>query len=363
MSKHRLDRLRSVLQRTGTEALLVTSALNRKYMTGFTGTSGFALVTARGDAVLLSDFRYRTQAPEQSPDYRFAETDQMKPYLTLHEVLRELGIRRLGFEQQHVTVGAHAAMNRELEGIELVATDGLVESLRMIKDEGELAVIREACKLADDTFSHVLPMLKPGVSERDIALEIELFMRRRGASGTSFETIVASGVRSSMPHGVASDKRLGAGELVTLDFGALYNGYCSDLTRTVYLGGGDSAALARAKEIYDIVLEAQLAALAVLKPGMTGAEGDKAARDVIERYGYGAMFGHGTGHSFGMEIHESPRLNRTGAVVLEPGMVVTVEPGIYLPEFGGVRIEDDVVLVEGGIEVLTHSSKAFTILE
>ncbi|MNI41830.1 putative peptidase [compost metagenome] len=229
----------------------------------------------------------------------------------------------------------------------------------MIKDARELQIMQEAADLADLTFSYILTKLRPGVSEHEIALEIEMFIRQNGGTSTSFESIVASGERSALPHGKASERILQTNEFVKLDFGAYYKGYCSDITRTVVLGQPSD----KHKEIYDIVLEAQLTCLDQLKPGMKGSEGDALTRDVITRYGYGDYFGHGTGHGLGMEVHESPRLSKTDDTILKPGMVVTVEPGIYLPGFGGVRIEDDVVLTDTGIKILTHSTKDLLIID
>jgi Xaa-Pro aminopeptidase len=219
--------------------------------------------------------------------------------------------------------------------------------------------MQEAADLADQTFSYILTKLAPGISEKEIALDMEIYMRKHGATSSSFDTIVASGERSALPHGVASERILKANEFVKLDFGAYYHGYCSDLTRTVFLGKPTE----KHRHIYDIVLEAQLKALSILKPGMTGREGDAAAREVIQKAGFGDNFGHGTGHGLGMEIHEAPRLSAQSDAVLEAGMVVTVEPGIYIPGFGGVRIEDDVVLVDKGIRILTHSSKDFIVID
>jgi Xaa-Pro aminopeptidase len=202
-------------------------------------------------------------------------------------------------------------------------------------------------------------LLKPGVTEQEIALEIEIFIRRHGGTSTSFDSIVASGERSALPHGIASNRRFQANEYIKLDFGAYYQGYCSDLTRTVMLGKPTD----KHRDIYHIVLEAQMNALSRMKPGMTGQEVDACARSVIAQYGYGDHFGHGTGHGLGMEIHEFPRLNKQDNTILQPGMVVTVEPGIYLPGFGGVRIEDDVLITDSGIQRLTHADKSFLIMD
>jgi Xaa-Pro aminopeptidase len=272
---------------------------------------------------------------------------------TVRDMLQAHGIKRLGFEQDSVSYGTYLTYAAALQGIDLIPTQQWVELLRMIKDAEEQRIMQEAADLADKTFSHLLEYVKPGLTERDIALEIEFFMRKHGASSSSFDTIVASGERSALPHGVASDKAVQANEFVTFDFGAYYQGYCSDLTRTVFIGKPTD----RHKEIYELVLSAQLRTLDGLKPGMTGKQGDALARDVIEQAGYGEQFGHGTGHGLGMEIHESPRLSKQGAIVLQPGMAVTVEPGIYIPGFGGVRIEDDVIMTDTGVRILTQSPK------
>jgi len=357
MEQARLSRLRTLMRERKLEALFVTGAHNRRYLSGFTGSSGYLLITDE-KAYLLTDFRYTSQAPEQAKHFEVVE-HKPKVTETLKDLLKACGIEQLGFEQQHVTYASYVAYAADLQGVRLVPTDSLVEELRMIKDEAELAVMREAAELADRTYAHVLTTLKPGMTESDVALTIEFFMRQHGAASVSFETIVASGERSALPHGKASDRVLQAGEFVKLDFGAYYKGYCSDITRTVMLG----KPTAKHREIYDIVLEAQLNALAHMKPGMTGKEADALARDVIKKHGYGERFGHSTGHGLGMEVHEGPRLSSQSETVLAPGMTVTVEPGIYLPGFGGVRIEDDVVVTNEGVQRLTQSTKDFIIID
>ncbi|WP_372812945.1 M24 family metallopeptidase [Paenibacillus sp.] len=356
MQQQRINRLRSIMEKQGLQALLITNATNRMYMTGFTGSAGYVLITGQR-AVLLTDFRYMTQAPQQAIGYEVVE-HAPNPMVTILDILTGAGLRKLGFEQQDLTYASYVSYGKALNGIDLVPTDKLVETLRLIKDDTEIAIMQAAADLADRTFSHILGLLKPGLKEKDIALEIEMFVRKHGAASTSFETIVASGERSALPHGKASDRVIGTDEFVKLDFGAYYQGYCSDITRTVVLGKPAD----KHREIYGIVLEAQLEALSRIRPGMTGREADAVARDVIKRHGYGDFFGHGTGHGLGMEIHEAPRLSVQGDIVLEPGMVVTVEPGIYLPGFGGVRIEDDIVITENGNRRLTQSSKDLIVI-
>jgi len=357
MEKVRLLRLRESMQDQKLEAVFITNAFNRKYLSGFTGSSGYLIITL-DRAILLTDFRYMTQAPSQAHYFEVIEHGP-KAIDSVKEILTNLAITKLGFEQNEITFGLYQSYAGSLNPIELIPTDQLVEKLRMYKDSAELKIIQEAADLADQTFSYILTKLTPGISEKEIALDMEIYMRKHGATSSSFDTIVASGERSALPHGVASERILQLNEFVKLDFGAYYQGYCSDLTRTVVLGKPTE----KHKQIYDIVLEAQLQALDKLKPGMTGREADAVARDVIRKAGFADYFGHGTGHGLGMEIHEAPRLSLQSDAVLEAGMVVTVEPGIYIPGFGGVRIEDDVVITENGIRILTHSSKDFIVID
>jgi len=356
MANNRVSRVREQLERRGADALIIASDVNRRYVSGFTGTAGYVVVTGSG-SYLLTDFRYMTQAPQQAEGFKVVEhaPDFME---TARELLAADGVKRLGFEQDHVTFADYTGWKEKLEGIELVPLGGVVEELRMVKDADELAVMKEAAAIADAAFAHILGFLKPGLKETDVALELEFFMRKNGAQSTSFDTIVASGERSALPHGVASGRVIAADEFVKLDYGAYYNGYCSDITRTVVVGYPTD----KHREIYKIVLEAQQHALANIRPGMTGREADALTRDIITRYGYGGFFGHGTGHGLGMEIHEAPRLSLRSDTVLIPGMTVTVEPGIYLPGFGGVRIEDDVVITEDGISIITSSPKELIVL-
>lgn len=353
MASTRVVRLREAMKLQNIEAVLITGEVNRRYLTGFTGSSGYVLVTL-DKAWLLTDFRYLTQAAEQAPGFEIVDHGASVTG-AIKSLLAKENLDRLGFEEEHVVFSVYRTYERELQPIALVPVSGLVEELRLYKDSEELALMKEAAELADRTYLHMLDVLKPGVSEWDAALELETFMRKNGAEGTSFDTIIASGERSALPHGRASGRIMQTGELVTMDFGAFMNGYCSDITRTVALGKPAD----KLREIYDVVLEAQLHTLEHLRPGMTGREADALARDVIARYGYGEYFGHSTGHGLGMEVHENPRVSKTSDTVLKPGMVVTVEPGIYLPGLGGVRIEDDVVITDSGVRRLTESAKDY----
>ncbi|HWQ62334.1 MAG TPA: aminopeptidase P family protein, partial [Negativicutes bacterium] len=269
-------------------------------------------------------------------------------YETLAAEINALGGERIGFESDHTAWDDFRKMS---EFVKLFPLH--LDKLRMVKDEAELAALRVAVRLADAAFDHILAYIRPGVSEREIALELEFFMRKKGAEKAAFDIIVASGQRSALPHGLAGDKRIAAGEFVTMDFGAVYEGYHSDITRTVVVGKASS----RQREIYDLVRAAQQAGLDAITAGRPGCEVDGAARRVIGDAGYGEYFGHGLGHGVGLAIHEEPRLSPVGDVVLAPNMTVTVEPGVYLPDWGGVRIEDTVVVTANGVQILTASSK------
>ncbi len=356
MGARRLERVRKQLEALGVDGLLITNPYNRRYLTGFTGSSGYVLVMP-DKALLFTDFRYTSQAAEQAKAYEVVQ-HAINPLESIAEALKAFGVRKLGFEKNHVTYAAHAGYAEQFAGVELVPTQNVVEALRSIKDEEELGYIRKAIEITELAFEKILEIMKPGISELDVSAELEYLMRKNGAPSSAYATIVASGLRGALPHGLASGKLLEAGEFVTLDFGASYEGYCSDLTRTVFLGTPTE----KHKELYSIVLEANRATLAGLKPGMSGKEGDSIARDLIASHGYGPNFGHGLGHAFGLEIHEPVRLSQQSADILAPGMVITVEPGIYVPGLGGVRIEDDIVVTERGIEVLTKSNKELIVL-
>jgi Xaa-Pro aminopeptidase len=351
----KLEKLRSRFSELGIDGMLITNSYNRRYMTGFTGTAGVALV-AQTKAVFITDFRYVEQAAKQVQGYEIIQHTG----LIVDEVAKQaaaLGIKKLGFEQDDLSYATYKAYEKAVDA-EFIPVSGVVEKLRLIKSDSEIKILKEAAEIADAAFKHILDFIRPGVKEMDVANELEFFMRKNGATSSSFDIIVASGYRSALPHGVATDKVIEKGEFVTLDFGAYYKGYCSDITRTVAVGEVSD----ELKKIYQIVLEAQLRGMAGIKPGMTGREADALTRDYIKEQGYGEYFGHSTGHGLGMEVHEGPALSVRSDTVLEPGMVVTVEPGIYIAGLGGVRIEDDTVVTKDGNQSLTHSPKDLIIL-
>jgi Xaa-Pro aminopeptidase len=346
---HRLERARARLAEEHLDALLVVKPENRRYLTGFTGSAG-AVAIFPDRAFLLVDFRYLEQAGAEAPGFSLVriKTAIYEP----GAFLREQGVRRVGFEADAVTVAQWRQLQEPAPGPEFVPLEGL-DRLRWRKSAEEIALIRRAAEIGDAALRAVLPQVRPGVRERDLALELEYRMRRLGADGVAFDSIVASGPRSALPHGRAADRPIENGDLVTFDWGATVQGYHSDCTRTVVAG----KATARQREIYHLVGEALTAALAGLRPGITGKEADALARDRIAAAGHGDDFGHGLGHGVGLAVHEGPTLSPREEAVLEPGVVVTVEPGIYLRGWGGVRLEDLVVLREHGPEILTTSPK------
>lgn len=351
----KLAKLRESLLEKGLDAILITNEYNRRYMTGFTGTAGVAIVS-KDDAVFITDFRYTEQAAEQVKDFRIVQHTGT----IITEVAAQaeaMNVKTLGFEKEAMTYGMYELYNKEVKA-DFLSVSGLIEKIRLIKTEQEINIIKVACEIADHAFTHILDFIKPGRTELEVSNELEFFMRKQGATSSSFDIIVASGVRSALPHGVATDKIIEKGDFVTLDFGALYNGYISDITRTVAVGQPSEKLV----EMYNVVLESQLLALEKVGPGMTGIEADAVARDYLKSKGYGEAFGHSTGHGIGLEVHEGPGLSFRSETILEPGMAVTIEPGVYLPGIGGVRIEDDILITETGNEKLTHSTKELIIL-
>lgn len=355
MNTLKLQKLRTEMKNREIEAVLVTSPYNLRYITEFTGTAGLAIVTP-DQAVFITDFRYTEQANEQIKEFRVVQAEKNLMDQAVQTV-SSLGIQKLAFEQDYMTYST-AVQYKEKMDVELEPISNLIEKIRMVKTPEEISILKAAAKIADDAFEHICGFIRPGLKEIEVSNELEFFMRKQGATSSSFDIIVASGLRSALPHGVATDKVIETGDMITLDFGALYNGYISDITRTVAVGEPS----AQMKEIYDIVLKAQEIGVEKIGPGMSGIEADALGRDYIKSKGYGEAFGHSTGHGIGLEVHESPGLSFKSETVLEPGMAVTVEPGIYLPGVGGVRIEDDILITESGNERLTNSTKELRIL-
>jgi Xaa-Pro aminopeptidase len=364
----RLERLQAEIGGRHLDALLLDSPVELRYMTGYTGSNGLALVPGSGGAPgvrdrapqFLTDFRYVAQsAAEVAP--AFERTIVTGELLDSVPGLLDGGEGRLGFDAAKLSVKSHRHLRELLpEDWEMVDVGGLVERLRLVKEQAEIALIGAASALADQALGEVLETGLAGRTEREVAFQLETAMRRLGAEAPSFPSIVAAGTHGALPHAQPRDVEIPRDVLVTIDWGAQHDGYCSDCTRTYATGEGISA---KAREVYAVVLEAQLAGLEAVQAGPNGREVDAAAREVIDRAGYGESFGHGLGHGVGLEVHEAPRLSRTAPTEpLLAGSVVTVEPGVYVPELLGVRIEDLTVVRDGGRDVLTGLSKDLTIL-
>ena len=342
------------LAKTGADLLLLTEPNSLRYVSGFSGGEGMVLIGKEGKCVLCTDSRYTTQASHESPGFEIREMNAAHPYpALLAEFCREMDAGSICYEDGYMTCRSFAAYRKALPEVEFVGAGNDLVKLREIKTKEEIELLAVAEQIGCDAFAHVVSVLRPGMTELAAAAEIEGFMKRAGAEQTSFTTIVASGVRSAMPHGEASEKMIESGDFVTMDFGCVYHGYCSDMTRTVVAG----KASGKQREIYETVLLAQKTGLTAVRPGVVCSEADAASREVIEGAGYGEFFGHGLGHGVGLHIHEEPRLSPRDQTVLAEGMIVTVEPGIYIPGFGGVRIEDMVAVTADGIRNLTASPK------
>jgi Xaa-Pro aminopeptidase len=352
----RVDRLSALLPEAEVDAVLVSGEVNVRYLTGYTGDNGLAVIGPETRA-FITDFRYVEQAAEEV-DTSF---DRLQAQLELIDAVERVlpdGPLRLGFESAHVSVHEHGRLRSELpEQVELVPVEGLVERLRTVKEEGEVASIREAAKLADAAFTELVADGLAGRSERELAFSLGVNMHRHGAAGPSFDVIVASGPHGALPHGMPRDVEVSAGQFVVIDWGARLDGYCSDCTRTVYVGGEPSP---EEHEVYDLVLRAQIRGLEAIRAGVPAREVDAAARSLIQAAGHGEHFGHSLGHGVGLDIHEAPRLSQRSDATLEAGNVVTDEPGIYLPGRFGIRIEDLVLVTDEGVQVLTGLSKELT---
>jgi Xaa-Pro aminopeptidase len=335
--------LRAAIEEQGLDALLVSHIPNIRYLTGFSGSAAL-LVVRPGATILITDFRYAAQAPAEAGASASVEVDQSSVWERLGKVLASDPPAALGIEGQALTV-CNAQRLSGLTRARVVTTSDLVERLRVVKAREEVAAIQAAAELAQDALAEILPLVRPGRTEQDIAAALEAALRRRGSEWHPFPTIVASGPRSALPHARTSDRVVSAGEWLLLDFGAQLDGYCADLTRTVVVG---ARADDKQRVVYALVQAAQERALSGLRAGMTGREADALAREVIAGRGFGESFGHSLGHGLGLEVHEAPRLAPTAEAPLPAGAVVTVEPGVYLPGWGGVRLEDDVHLAPDG---------------
>jgi Xaa-Pro aminopeptidase len=351
----RLRKLRTPIAEKELDALLVSQPENLRYLSGFSGSSGWLLISGQ-KAILAIDFLYVEQAKGESPGFEIIQIKQ-----ELHDwlpgLVSDFGWHKLGFEANFISYDSYHKLGEAIKtkqvNLELIPTTGIVEQLRSIKEPEELRFITKAVKLADAAFEQAKAIIRPGITEKEIAWEIEKILRQKGSEGIPFEIIVASGSNSALPHARPTEKTIRPGEPVLIDMGARISGYCSDLSRTLFLGKADKTL----QEIYNIVLKAQTTAMEGIESGMDASQADRLARSVVEQAGYGDAFGHGLGHGVGLAVHEFPRLGLSSFDSLADGMVFTIEPGIYFAGQGGVRIEDMVVLENGKARVLTKASK------
>ena len=354
----RLQRLRQSLTKQDFDVLLVSQPANRRYLSGFTGSTGWLLILA-SKALLAVDFRYVEQAKQETPDF---DVIHIKGDITswLPKLASDMGCNRIGFEADQTSFSTYQQLcetTNNMSHLQFVPTTGLVEQLRMVKDMQELNLIAGAANMADKAIDHAKSLIRPGKTEKEIAWELEKFLREQGSENLPFDIIIASGPNSALPHARPSERRILEGEPIVIDIGARISGYCSDLSRTLYLGNEDKTF----SRIYDTVLGAQLTGLATIVSGMSGDQADKLSRTVIEQEGYGEVFGHGLGHGVGLETHEAPRLGPNSADILADGMVFTIEPGVYLQGWGGIRIEDTVVAENGKLRSLSRADKIASI--
>jgi Xaa-Pro aminopeptidase len=351
----RLRKLRTSIAEKGLDALLLSQPENLRYLSGFTGSSGWLLISGQ-NAILAIDFRYVEQAKGESPDFEIIQTKQdLGDWLP--GLVSDLGWNKLGFEANCISYDSYHKLSEAIKtkqvNLELVPTTGIVEQLRSIKEPEELGFIIKAVELVDAAFEQARAIIHPGITENEAAWEIEKILRQEGSEGIPFEIIMASGSNSALPHARPAEKIICSGEPVLIDMGARINGYCSDFSRTLFLGETDKSL----QEIYNIVLKAQVTAVERIESGMDASQADRLARSVVEQAGYGDAFGHGLGHGVGLAVHEFPTLGPRSSDSLADGMVFTIEPGIYLAGKGGVRIEDMVVLKNGKAKVLTKAKK------
>lgn len=347
----RIEKLRDLLKEKGAGGAIITSHQNRFYYSGFTGTAGYLVITADSQYI-VTDTRYTIQAKEQAKGFCLIcapETD----YLKIAKTAVDEGITSFCYEDEALSVSAFTQMKSLLKGIELIPFQSSITQQRAVKDAEEVKSIREAIRLADEAFLYTVSHIKAGMRETEVASIIEGYMRKNGALGPSFDTIAASGVRSALPHGTATVAEIKTGDFLVMDYGCVLDGYCSDITRTVVIGIADE----KQKEIYDTVENALLMGEMALMPSAKCADVDKKSRDLIKEAGYGEYFTHSLGHGVGIDIHEMPTLSPKSERILMPGNVVTVEPGIYIENFGGVRIEDMALITQKGAEILTNSTR------
>jgi len=353
------SRINRILNRNnvlGVEAYLIMKPENIYYLSGFSGSSA-AIIIYKDKKIFLTDFRYMEQAKKQVKNFQIEEIERglLKG---ISQRINENNIKKIAFESSYVNHSQYLALNKLLKDVEFVSDPGGLEIIRMIKSDKEIILIKDAINSAEKVLEEVLPLIVPGFTEREISSELEYRFRKFGGDSSSFLPIVAAGKNSACPHHVPTDYKFQNGDILKIDFGLKKNGYCSDMTRSFFMGNITK----KGKLIYDIVLKAQEEAINIIQPGIKASLVDETARKIINNSGYGEYFGHGLGHGIGLEVHERPSISNTNNVFLRPGMIFTVEPGIYIPDFGGIRIEDIILVTDRGCENLSNFSKQISIL-
>lgn len=354
----KIAKIKEKLIKEDIDIFWISNITNIRYLTGFTGSTADLLVLKEGGYILV-DSRYWEQVSQEVKGIKpILVNGDNNIFIFLKELKEKNNLKKIGFEEAHISYKTWRKLYENLIEVELIPLDGWVEDLRTVKDKDEIENIEKALRIAEKAFEEILEEIKPGVSEKDLAIELEFKMARLGSERVAFDTIVASGLRGALPHGKASSKKINKGEFIVFDFGAVYNGYCSDITRTVFIGEPNEEDLL----VYNVVLEAQKKAEEIIMEGVESSFVDRVARDIISENGFGNYFGHGLGHGVGLEIHELPRLSPKSNVVLKENMVVTVEPGIYIPGRFGIRIEDMVVVGKNGAKILNKLTNDLIII-
>lgn len=356
----RQEKLLKIMDDKNIESLFINNERNVRYLSGYTGEDSYILISKKG-LWFITDYRYSEQAQKECEGFNVIERNRQTTSLgqCINNLLSDNNIKSIGFERDHINYGMIEDIKKYLEVNEIIPTSGLVECLRYTKDENEIKLIKKACEIADNAFAHLMDKIKVGMTEKEAALELEYKMRKLGASDVAFDTILLSGTRTSMPHGIPSDKKIEYGDFVTIDFGALYKGYRSDMTRTFIMGEASE----EQKSVYESVLEAQKLGVSVTKSGMIGSDVDSQVSEILKRNSYFENAGKGLGHGLGLDLHEQPFMNSICDLELKEGCVVTIEPGVYIPNWGGVRIEDTVIVTKDGCEIITNTPKELLVVK
>jgi Xaa-Pro aminopeptidase len=351
----RINGVQALLGELGVDVFYLTHLPNIRYLTGFSGSSGIVIIS-KNKNYFITDFRYKEQSARQVKGFEiqinYQSVDEVK------KIFESENVKAAAFESTHLTYNQLEKLRETLPGIKFIPAADKIENLTMCKSNDEIEKIQKAIDITDNVFEKLLTLIKPGISEKDVSAEVSYWHKKFGAEKDAFDPIVASGWRGALPHGIASDKKIETGEMVTLDFGCVYEGFCSDLTRTIAVGNPSD----EMKKVYQIVYDSQQKAISSAKTGISSKELDNAARDYIKSKGYGEKFGHGLGHGLGIEVHEIPSVSQRMDVKLPQGVIVTIEPGIYIEGVGGVRIEDDVLIKNGGCEVMNKAKKELIIV-